>query len=105
MYSVSRRPAGRTGAECVATEAAQGKCVPDKPAVAPTDAPASKLLRSGCSTRSVYDQRECKDTLLSPDGSDETIVKARTDSVAMALLAKKQKAQRAAERRDRGFIR
>jgi len=32
-------------------------------------------------------------------------VKARTDSVAMALLAKKQKAQRAVERPDRGFIR
>jgi hypothetical protein len=106
MYSVSRRPTtGRAGAECVASEAAQGKCVPDKPAVSSSLSPASKLLRSGCATRSVYDQRECKDTVLSGDDSDETIVKARTDSVAMELLAKKQKAQRALERSDRGFIR
>ena len=102
MYSVSRRPTtGRAGAECVASEAAQGKCVPDKPALA---SPASKLLRSGCATRSVYDQRECKDSLITSD-SDETIVKARTDSAAMELLARKQKAQRALERADRGFIR
>ena len=67
--------------------------------------PASKLLRSGCATRSVYDQRNCKDTLVTEDGSNATIVKARTDSVAMALLAKKQKSQRALERPDRGFIR
>jgi uncharacterized low-complexity protein len=105
MYSVSRRPEGRTGAECVASDAAQGKCVPDKPALAAPASPASKLLRSGCATRSVYDQRECKDTVLSDDARDETVVKARTDSAAMELLARKQKAQRALERPDRGFIR
>ena len=102
MYSVSRRPTGRAGAECAASEAAVGKCVPEKLA---GSASASALLRSGCATGSVYDQRNCKDTLLTPSGSNETIVKARTDSVAMALLAKKQKAQHALERADRGFIR
>jgi hypothetical protein len=35
----------------------------------------------------------------------ETVLKARTDSAAMALLEKKQKASRPVERPDRGFIR
>ena len=101
MYSVSRRPETAAETECVAKAAATGKCVPEKP---PTPAP-SKLLRSGCATRSVFDQRECKDTVVTADSSGETVVKPRTDSVAMALLAKKQKEQRAKQRTDRGFIR
>ena len=101
MYSVSRRPEGRAETECVVADAARGKCVPVKSA-----APAgSKLLRSGCETRSLFDQRKCKDTVVSNDSSSETVVKPRTDSAAMALLAKKQKAQAAAVRTDRGFIR
>ncbi|HYU53066.1 MAG TPA: hypothetical protein VEK37_08975 [Gemmatimonadaceae bacterium] len=99
MYSVSRRPVGRAGAECAASQAAQGKCVPDKPAIV---SPESKLLRSGCATRSAYDQRECTDTVVAPDGSGETIVKARTDSASMAKIAKKGKP---VPRTDRGFIR
>jgi len=102
MYSVSRRPAGRAETECVVADAARGKCVPVKNA-APTE---SKLLRSGCETRSLFDQRKCKDTVVTNgDLSSETVVKPRTDSAAMALLAKKQKAQAAAVRTDRGFIR
>jgi hypothetical protein len=101
MYSVSQRPTARAEAECSAAEAATGKCVPAMPAAGGP----SRLLRSGCATRSVYDQRGCKDTVVTGDSSDGTVVKARTDSVAMALLAKKQKAQRAVERPDRGFIR
>lgn len=100
MYSVSRRPATRVEAECSASAAATGKCVP----AAPAAGGPSRLLRSGCATRSVYDQRECKDTVVSGDSSGGTVVKARTDSVSMALLAKK-KAERATERPDRGFIR
>ena len=104
MYSVSRRPEARAETECVAADAARGKCVPaGGPAPA---AESSKLLRSGCETRSVFDQRECKDTVLnSGETSGETVVKPRTDSAAMALLAKKQKAQAAKVRTDRGFIR
>jgi len=101
MYSVSRRPATSAETECVPSDAARGKCVPDKP----VQSPASKLLRSGCATRSVFDQRECKDTVVSPDNSGDATIKARTDSASMALLAKKQKEQRRAERTDRGFIR
>ena len=100
MYSVSRRPATRAEAECSASAAATGKCVP----AAPAAGGPSSLLRSGCATRSVYDQRECKDTVVTGDSSGGTVVKARTDSVSMALLAKK-KAERATERPDRGFIR
>jgi hypothetical protein len=100
MYSVSRRPATRAEAECSASAAATGKCVP----AAPVAGGPSRLLRSGCATRSVYDQRECKDTVVTGDSSGGTVVKARTDSVSMALLAKK-KAERATERPDRGFIR
>lgn len=104
MYSVSRRPTAGRDPECVASAAASGKCVP----VVPEGGGPSKLLRSGCATRSVFDQRDCKDTVVSPDSRDssgETVLKPRTDSASMAMLAKKQKAQRAVERPDRGFIR
>lgn len=102
MYSVSRRPEGRAETVCVAADAARGKCVPEKP----SGAASSKLLRSGCETRSVFDQRKCKDTFVkTEDSSGGVIVKPRTDSAAMALLAKKQKAQAAKVRSDRGFIR
>jgi hypothetical protein len=101
MYSVSRRPTTRAEAECSASAAATGKCVPTVPAAGGP----SRLLRSGCATRSVYDQRECKDTVVTGDSSGGTVVKARTDSASMALLAKRQKAESARERPDRGFIR
>ena len=102
MYSVSRRPEGRAETVCVAAEAARGKCVPERTA----DATSSKLLRSGCETRSLFDLRKCKDTVVTTeDSSGGVVVKPRTDSAAMALLAKKQKAQAAKVRSDRGFIR
>jgi hypothetical protein len=101
MYSVSRRPTTvRAESECAASAAATGKCVPN--VIAAVGGP-SKLLRSGCATRSVFDQRDCKDSVVVKDTSEGTVVKARTDSASMALLAKKQKTR--AERPDRGFIR
>ena len=104
MYSVSLRPTTRAETECVAADAARGKCVPDAKAA---QTPESKLLRSGCATRSVFDQRNCKDTLgkAVADSATETLIKPRTDSAAMALLAKKQKEQRRSVRSDRGFLR
>lgn len=106
MYSVSRRPAaGRAETECLTADAARGKCVPTRTETGPGPA-SSTLLRSGCETRSVFDQRKCKDTVISSEEvKGETVVKPRTDSAAMALLAKKQKAQAAAVRTDRGFVR
>jgi hypothetical protein len=101
MYSVSRRPLTPEKAECVGKAASSAKCDPAHSA----DGGASKLLRAGCATRVGLAARNCKDTLMSGDSSDETILRARTDSASMALLARNQKAQQAAERPDRGFIR
>lgn len=101
MYSVSRRPAVQADTECAASAAALGKCVPARPAT-----PAgSKLLRSGCETRSTFDRRPCKDSVGgAPDTSGDAVVQARTDSAALAMLAKKEKAERA-RRPDLGFVR
>jgi len=102
MYSVSRRPTTtRAETECVVSDAARGKCVP---ATAPQN-PETKLLRSGCATRSVFDQRKCKDSVVSIDSSGDAVIKPRTDSAAMAILAKRQKEQKQSVRSDRGFLR
>ena len=66
---------------------------------------ASKLLRSGCAAKAGALVRGCNDSLLGVDSSDEMIIRSRTDSAALALLAKKQEAERARQRTDRGFIR
>jgi hypothetical protein len=52
----------------------------------------------------VFDRRPCKDSVVAADSTGGVVVKSRTDSAALALLAKKQKAQRA-RRADLGFIR
>src|SRR5438045_7438213 len=70
MYSVSRRPAASAETECVASDAARGKCVPAKPA----QSTESKLLRSGCATRSVFDRRNCKDTVGSEENSSDAVI-------------------------------
>jgi hypothetical protein len=101
MYSVSRRPATRAETDCVAGDAARGKCVPEKP----PQITESPLLRPGCATQSVFDQRKCVDTDASPAQSEGAVIRARTDSASMALLARKHKERRSAERADQGFIR
>jgi hypothetical protein len=101
MYSVSRRPVGRADTECAASAAALGKCVPAKPAV-PAE---SKLLRSGCETRSAFDRRPCGDSLTGGKSADgETLIQAKTDSASLALMARKQKME-GARRPDLGFVR
>ena len=101
MYSVSRRPEGREPAACVAkTGAAPGNC-----ATRATAGGASKLLRSGCAEKKGSSVRGCSDSLVGVDSSDEMIIRSRTDSASLALLAKKQEAERARHRTDRGFIR
>jgi hypothetical protein len=102
MYSVSRRPAIATREEtdCVGKNAtASPRCI------AQAAGGPSRLLRSGCATRMGAAVEACKDSLVVADSVGETILKARTDSAAMALLEKKQKASRPVERPDRGFIR
>ena len=103
MYSVSRRPDEAEKVECVGkTATASGKCV----AAVPAAGGPSKLLRSGCATRMGAAAKACRDSLVVvEDSSGETVLKPRTDSAAMAMLEKKQKASRPVERPDRGFIR
>jgi hypothetical protein len=98
MYSVSHRPTTVEETACVGTNASSAECL-QKAAGGP-----SKLLRSGCATRMGSAAQSCRDSLAA-DSSKETILKARTDSAAMALLEKKQKASRPVERPDLGFIR
>ena len=101
MYSVSRRPEAREPVACVAKSgAAPGNC-----SWRSTAGGASKLLRSGCAAKSGSSARGCTDSLVGADSSDETIVRSRTDSASLELLAKKQKAARTSARPDRGFIR
>ena len=100
MYSVSRRPAPSVEAECVGKNAtASPKCI------AQAAQGPSSLLRSGCATRLGSAVQKCKDSLVVADPSPGVILKPRTDSAAMALLEKKQKASQPVERPDRGFIR
>jgi Tfp pilus assembly protein PilV len=101
MYSVSRRPdaEARDPVACVAkTGTASGNCVSRSAAA------ASKLLRSGCTAKIGTTARVC-DSVAGFDSLEETIVRSRTDSASLALLAKKQEAARATRRPDRGFIR
>ena len=100
MYSVSRRPTVADKTECVGKNSSSAKCT----SLRTGEGGPSKLLRSGCATTVGLATRNCKDTLLTGDSSDETILRARTDSTAMALLAKKEK-ERPVPRPDRGFIR
>jgi hypothetical protein len=101
MYSVSRRPEGREPLTCVVKSGATPRnCAPR-----PTAGGASKLLRSGCAEKKGTSVRGCADSLEGLDSSDEMIIRSRTDSASLALLAKKQEAERARHRTDRGFIR
>jgi len=103
MYSVSRRPEAepREPVACVAKDGRMpGNCVSRS-----TSGGASKLLRSGCVAKIGSTARGC-DSVGGFDSLEETIVRSRTDSASLAMLAKKQEAARAAPRRpDRGFIR
>ena len=99
MYSVTRRPSAADKTECVGKNAS-AKCTSLKSA----EGGPSKLLRSGCATTVGFATRNCKDTLVTGDSSSETVLRARTDSAALAMLAKKEK-ERPVPRPDRGFIR
>jgi hypothetical protein len=104
MYSVSRRPeSSQDPVECVARNGkSPGNCVPRS-----TVSGASKLLRSGCAAKIGTTARGCNDSVSGRDFDSlgETIVRSRTDSASLALLAKKHEAARTQRRPDRGFIR
>jgi len=63
MYSVSRRPATREETACVGKNTTSAKCIAQA-----TGGP-SKLLRSGCATRTGPSARSCKDSLMVTDSS------------------------------------
>jgi hypothetical protein len=101
MYSVSRRPETREPVACVTKSGGTaGNCVSHSTAGGP-----SQLLRAGCATKNGSAARGCNESLLpNGDSSSETVIRAKTDSASLALLAKKEKA-RTSQRPDRGFIR
>ena len=101
MYSVSRRPEVRDAVPCVAKSVAApgAKCVAKSSAGAGARVPGSDCLtKSGTAART-----GC--TAPFADSGGETIVKSRTDSASLAMVAKKQQPPRPTRRPDRGFIR
>jgi hypothetical protein len=100
MYSVSHRVDAREGNSCVATNGARSaKCA----APAPIGG-GPRLLRSDCD-RETSGSKRCADSVASGNESGAVIVRSRTDSAALALAAKREKAARNAARTDRGFVR
>ncbi len=100
MYSVTHHPRTRTEAECVGAATNSPKCM----AKAKGEASA-KLVREGCATRTGSAARACNDSVMTAQSAEAAVVRPRTDSQSMEMLAKKQKASRPFERPDRGFIR
>lgn len=100
MYSVSRRTESRPESACAEKAGASASSC----ATHVTKGGGPKLLRSGCVTKDGNGVRGCNDSVVVvSDGSRETILKSRTDSVSLSLVAKKQKPS--SPRPDRGFIR
>lgn len=104
MYSVGRHPRNRP-VDCTAKASASlPECA--KPAKAKTSSrkpgSATKMLVSGCATRTESQVRECTDSVAAARASDGTTLRSRTDSASLELLPKRPKR---AARPDLGFIR
>jgi hypothetical protein len=101
MYSVSHRTSEPEKTECVAKGVGNSKCAA-QPVVVPG---ASKLLRSAnkstCEGLKGAAQRDCVDAAIARDG--ETVLVPKTDSVSLAMIAKREKPRQI--RTDKGFIR
>lgn len=98
MYSVSRRPDAREQSACSAKSTeGSSKCVPRV-----TAGGGEKVLRSSCAAKDGTVTRGCTD---SARASGETVLKTRTDSASLALVAKKQKAEAPVRKPYQGFIR
>ena len=99
MYSVSHRSEMTAQVACVGkSTAANGKCA-DRPAGA-----GPRVLRSNCVSKDGEVVKGCADSGIGTDGDGGTIVKTKTDSASLALIAKKEKPVPRA-RPNRGFIR
>lgn len=101
MYSVSHRTESRAESACTDRSGIAGSncAAPANPGGGP------RLLRSGCVARSGNRVRGCSDSLAAREASSETILKSRTDSVSLSLVAKRQKSPPPSARPERGFIR
>ena len=106
MYSVSHRSEARqeisqaTAACVVKGGNATGNC-----AARAQNGGGAKMLRSPCVTQDGTPARGCNDAAGNSSGSDETILKTRTDSASIALVPKKPKSSESSARPERGFIR
>jgi hypothetical protein len=99
MYSVSHRVDAREATSCVATNNARStRCAEPAPIGG-----GPRLLRSDCDKETSASKR-CTDPVGSGAESN-VIVRTRTDSAALAIAAKREKAARDAARTDRGFVR
>jgi hypothetical protein len=99
MYSVSHRGEARAAAACVEkTETGPGKC-------AIPAGGGAKLLRSECGGKKAASGKGCVDSTVYQSKTGAVIVRSKTDSASLALVAKKQRAPRETTRPDRGFIR
>ena len=98
MYSVLHRGDTREPTVCVEKQTSKAKC--GTPAgIGP------KALKSGCSAKDGAGDKKCADSAAYRGESDAVIVRSKTDSASLSLVAKKQKPTRATARPDRGFIR
>jgi hypothetical protein len=96
MYSVSHHSESSEVVTCA------GKAAPScAQQHAVTGGP--KLLRSSCVTKEGIAIRGCIDSTAARDSSGEIVIKSRTDSASLALIAKKEKPR--TSRPNRGFIR
>jgi hypothetical protein len=101
MYSVSRRSETKTVSACTdKTGIAESSC-----AARVNSGGGPKLLRSGCVAKSGNGVRGCNDSVAVREGPAETVVKSRTDSVSLSMIAKKSKPSSVTARPERGFIR
>jgi hypothetical protein len=101
MYSVSRRSETKTVSACT-----------DKSGIAESSCAARvnvgggpKLLRSGCVNSTGSGVRGCNDSVSVREGAKETVVKSRTDSVSLSMIARKPRPAPEPARPERGFIR
>ena len=98
MYSVSHRSEMAERVACSARSGgAPGQCAQ------PSAVGGPQLLRSNCVVKNGVVARGCAAPPVSRDASGETIVKTKTDSASLALVAKKEKP--APVRHNRGFVR
>lgn len=99
MYSVSRHSESKTESACTDRGIAESACTAHVNAGG-----GPKLLRSDCVAKGGKRVRGCGDSLIDSGAPAKTIVKSRTDSVSLSLVAKKPKSSGSRMRRLWGLI-